>query len=156
MWNDSQCIPTICCPWGCSAYLSEANNVSFDFLVEIAMERPTQTYSVNSERLCTRAWRRDLFSKDTYHFMNPEWECLPSVMFISGKGPKILTCQYHNKCSRSEYIHMPTNPTRNISFESDNFVAPVMTVSRTMQSMKSEKLYKFVSSQQGDGKLYRN
>jgi hypothetical protein len=105
VWNDSQCIPTIRCPSGCSAYLSEVNDVSFDFLVETAMERMIQTYSVNSERLCTRAWWRDLFFKGTYHLMNPEWACLPFVMFISGKGPRILTCRYHNKRSQSEYSY---------------------------------------------------
>jgi hypothetical protein len=34
---------------------------------------------------------------------------------------------------------MPTNPNSKISFESDNSVAPVMTVSRTMQSMKARR-----------------
>ena len=92
VWNDSQSIPAIPCPWGCSVYLSEVNDVSFDLLVEIAMERSIQTYLTNNERSCTRGWRQDLFSKDVYHLMNLKWECLPSVMFVDGKGPRTLTC----------------------------------------------------------------
>ena len=42
--------------------------------------------------------------------LNPSWKVLPSIAFIEGKGPTVLTCREHDGGSKKAYIHPPRQP----------------------------------------------
>ena len=43
---------------------------------------------------------------DTMHLFNPlNWKVLPSIAFVEGMGPLILTCSEHNKGTNKMMIH---------------------------------------------------
>ncbi len=42
--------------------------------------------------------------------LNPSWKVLPSIAFIEGKGPHILTCRNHDGGCKKSYIHPPRQP----------------------------------------------
>jgi hypothetical protein len=53
--------------------------------------------------------------------------------------PFVLTCRYHSQDDHFDYYHMPSNPTGSVSFDSDNSVAEIVAVPRTMRSFQPNK-----------------
>ena len=52
-------------------------------------------------------------STDLYdvHLLNPSWKILPSISFVEGEGPKVMTCREHDNGTRYSYLHLPRIPS---------------------------------------------
>jgi hypothetical protein len=47
---------------------------------------------------------RDDSDEDSWIF-NPNWKILPSITFVKGKGPLVLTCKEHNGGTKQSMVH---------------------------------------------------
>ena len=48
---------------------------------------------------------REKGDNDRFLF-NPEWEVIPSIAYVEGKGQCILTCNSHNSGTKKLYVHL--------------------------------------------------
>ena len=134
-----QTVPYIRCPWGCSEFYSEANDVPFDHFVNHFLDEKVATYTPESEAKCAVGFRQDILEEPSPILGNPEWLCMCCLSFFGKKGPRILTCRYHSCRDQHYYIHPPSNPTGSVSLDADNGLSQVVAVPRTVRKFKANK-----------------
>ena len=58
--------------------------------------------------------REDYIREETSEYdnllLNPSWSVLPSVAFVEGRGPVVLTCNEHDGGTHKLYVHPPRQP----------------------------------------------
>lgn len=107
-------MPRILCPWGCTAYLHDYGYVSYDAVISRLFPAVefAGTIASASERARVYSCRSDYLSFEIdCHLYNPNWSVHPSVEFVSGKGPLLLTCDTHANGTTQQYFHLPKSST---------------------------------------------
>ena len=71
--------------------------------------------------------------------LNPSWSVRPSVAFIEGKGPVVLTCNEHNGGTHKLYVHPPRQPYHIIPSEKGDQLCHDVIKPRLIKPMKASK-----------------
>jgi hypothetical protein len=136
-WNRLAFLPFVRCPWGCSEFYHLTNDLPYDVLVAWALEEKIRKYSPASSSKWVTGIRNDFLSSKARLLGNLNWSCSPSVMFVKGKGPRLLCCSEHKSTSVLEYIHAPCNPTGVISITGSNQLAPIVPIPRVIKPIRA-------------------
>ena len=107
-------LPTVLCPWGCSEYPFKCGHMELDFMFQRHLLTCELSIVSDSKNFNLTISCRDDYVRfaDEYEvwLLNPDWKVLPSIAFVEGKGPCILTCRNHNGGTNKMYIHPPRQP----------------------------------------------
>ena len=136
-WEKHGSIPHVRCPWGCSEYLANTNHIPMDVFFEFVADKEILTHTPEKNKQCSVGFRKGVGNEKIELFGNKDWLCLPTIAVIHDE-PKILCCRYHSEKTKQRYIHPPSSPISNLSFEGDNSLAPVCAVPRTIKSFKAK------------------
>ena len=80
-------------------------------------------------------------SDDDYEdlLLNPAWKVLPSLAYVEGKGPEVLTCREHNKGTNKQYVHTPRQPYHIIPSEKGDQLCHAVVKTRLIKPMRAAK-----------------
>ena len=67
---------------------------------------------------------------------NPDWVIAPSISFINGKGPRVLTCMDHDGGTNKMYIH-PCRWKHNLSSNVPDQLCQTVVQPRILKPMKA-------------------
>ena len=107
---DRLLIPRVLCPWGCSAYFHDVGSVPYDAVINryFPFVEFAGTLSTRSQRAKVESARSDYLDLDIdMHLHNPNWSVHPTVEFVPGVGPVVLTCDSHDSGTVDKYFHLP-------------------------------------------------
>ena len=107
-------MPDILCPWGCTEYIHKPGYIESDLLFQRYLPKCKLVLSNNHLKCKFVESSRDDFIRfcnkyDNWLF-NPNWKIKPSIAFVKGKGPMILTCRNHDCGTEKIYLHPPSQP----------------------------------------------
>jgi len=68
---------------------------------------------------------------------NPDWPIMPSVAYIKGVGPRVLTCRHHDRGDCKRYLHPPRHPKGTLPSDWSDQIAPAVVVPRTIKSLRA-------------------
>ncbi len=108
-------IPSVLCPWGESEYIHKCGVFSYDALLQRHLPK-CYIQKHSTDKVCDSIYssREDYIRDNVDEYdellLNPSWKVLPSIAFIEGKGPHILTCRNHDGGCKKSYIHPPRQP----------------------------------------------
>ena len=108
-------IPSVLCPWGESEYIHMCGNISYDSVIQRYLPK-CYIHKHCQDKACEKVYSsrpdyiRDEMDEYDMFLLNPSWKVLPSIAFIEGKGPTVLTCREHDGGSKKAYIHPPRQP----------------------------------------------
>ena len=115
-------MPTILCPWGCTAYLHDGGSVSYDAIINqfFPFVDFAGSIATSCEKANVESARSDfLDTKLDMHLYNSEWTVHPSIEFVPGKGPVVLTCDTHKNGTAEKYFHLPKSDCCLPAYRSD-------------------------------------
>lgn len=69
--------------------------------------------------------------------LNPSWRVLPSIYFIEGKGPHVMTCREHDNGTSKLYIHPPRTPYHIIPSSKNDQLCHAVIKPRLIKPMKA-------------------
>ena len=75
-------------------------------------------------------------SEVDYWLFNPEWKVLPSIAFLEGKGPVVLTCKAHDGGTKLSMLH-PCRWQHNLSPHCADQIAQAVINPRVFKPMKA-------------------
>ena len=141
---DKHVIPTVLCPWGESEFLHTCGDVPFDSVLQRYM---TKCYfkKVSKDKDCGKIYssREDYIREEIEDYdnllLNPSWSVRPSVAFIEGKGPVVLTCNEHNGGTHKLYVHPPRQPYHIIPSEKGDQLCHAVIKPHLIKPMKASK-----------------
>jgi hypothetical protein len=87
-----------------------------------------KVYSKESQGKWICGMRNDFVFTETSILNNPDWSCMPSIMMVAGKGPRLLCCRHHDVQSKGNYLHVPRNPAGVVNIEASNQFPPAVPV----------------------------
>lgn len=104
-------MPTVKCPWGCTEMMHRSGILPLDVIYQRYLPKVTiKTMTSTTERLDRNvvSAREDFLMgngfEDSWYF-NPKWEVMPSISFVRGKGPCLMTCQPHHGGTKKYMVH---------------------------------------------------
>ena len=135
-------MPTVLCPWGESEYIHKCGKVPFDSILQrflpkciIKKSSPSIDYQkVDSSR---DDYVRESIDQYDVLLLNPSWRVLPSISFIEGKGPHVMTCREHDEGSKHFYIHPPRIPSHIIPSAKGDQLCHAVIKPRLIKPMKA-------------------
>lgn len=135
------CVPLVKCPWGCSEYYNLANNIALDIVFNSYLKDREKVRMISPSNLTRRlTGARSDFVKSAHPILyNPKWICCPSIAYIAGRGPVVLTCQEHHNGTTLKYIHVPSNPTGTLVSTASDQYAQVVVKSKTIAAVKPKR-----------------
>ena len=142
-WDKHCSLPFVHCPWGCSDFYHQCNDLPFDALVAWFVEESIVMYSARSDTYWTRGIRKDFLLCQVRILNNPEWICQASIVMTVTLGPRLLCCRHHSSKITYEYVHACRNPFGCISFEESNQIGSIVPIPRIIRPMKR---YQFCTS----------
>ena len=71
--------------------------------------------------------------------MNPSWKVLPSISFVEGKGPHIMTCREHDDGDKKSYIHPPRHPHHIIPSDKGDQLCHAVIKPRLIKPMRTSR-----------------
>jgi len=77
--------------------------------------------------------------EDDIWLLNPNWKVKPSIAFIDGLGPVVLTCRDHENGSRLKMIHTCRQPNHILPAKLSDQLCHAVIQSRTIKPVKSSK-----------------
>ena len=75
---------------------------------------------------------------DDFLLFNPEWKVMPSIAFVSGKGPVILTCKEHDNGTENLMIHT-CRWKHNLPSKNPDQLCQAVIQPRLLKPMKASK-----------------
>ena len=108
-------IPSVLCPWGESEYIHNCGKLAYDTVCQRYLLK-CHIKKINSDKLLEKVnSSRDDYIRESQEeydvlLLNPSWKVLPSIAFIEGKGPHVMTCREHDDGTTKSYIHPPRQP----------------------------------------------
>jgi hypothetical protein len=87
--------------------------------------------------------RNDFVFSETRILQNPDWLCMPSMVMVAGKVPRLLCCRHHDVQSKGNYLHVPRNPTGVVNIEASNQFSPGVPVVRML---RPKRAYQYCNS----------
>jgi hypothetical protein len=99
----------VLCPWGCCEFPHKAGNIQLDVVFQRYIQfSAVSLHSDKAVLLKVRNARNDFIGGERdCLLMNPEWEISPTIAYIEGIGPRVLTCCDHNGGCTKRYFHSP-------------------------------------------------
>jgi hypothetical protein len=99
----------VLCPWGCCEFPHKAGNIQLDVVLQRYIQfSAVSLHSDKAVLLKVRNARNDFIGGERdCLLMNPEWEISPTIAYIEGIGPRVLTCCDHNGGCTKRYFHSP-------------------------------------------------
>ena len=100
---------------------------------------------VHSDKGCEKVYStRDDYVRDSDEdyedlLLNPAWKVLPSLAYVEGKGPEVLTCREHNKGTNKQYVHTPRQPYHIIPSEKGDQLCHAVVKTRLIKPMRAAK-----------------
>ena len=94
-------VSTIKCPRGYSEFQHETGNLPLDVVFQRYLPKCLETMTSRNQRedMFVVSAREDCID-DTLDnacwLLNPKWKVRPSIAFIEGQGPCVLTCKAHD------------------------------------------------------------
>ena len=136
--------PTIKCPWGCSEFQHKVGYLSLDIVFQRILQKCSfkmfTKSNLNLEKNVVSIredYIREHDDEDMLLF-NPEWKILPSLAFVDGKGPMILTCNEHNGGTKLFMIH-PCRWQHNLPARRPDQLCQAVIQPRIIRPMKASK-----------------
>jgi len=134
-------IPTVLCPYGCSAFIHRTGSISIDLIFQRYLPSvELKKFISNKKYLSHVESTRDDYirMKDDYDkwLLNEKWAVLPSISFIDNV-PYVLTCDDHHKGTKLHIIHPPRQPLHNIPSKYSDQLCHCCIRSRTIKPLKS-------------------
>ena len=71
--------------------------------------------------------------------LNPNWKVKPSIAFVNGIGPVVLTCSDHNKGNTSLMIHPCRQPSHILPAELSDQLCHAVIKPRCIKPMKASQ-----------------
>jgi hypothetical protein len=108
-------MPTVLCPWGDAAFLNHVGTIALDLILALKVF-PSAPFKMMTKMTdiekVTNSWDGFLFRdrKPIYHLLNPDWEVIPSVMYVQGRGPCFATCPIHSGGNKQMQLFPPASP----------------------------------------------
>jgi len=139
---DSKLIPTIKCPWGCSEFIHKVGYVPLDTVFQRYLQKcDIKMISKNDMNDYLISAREDYIHEEGEEDMillNPEWKVLPSIAFVEGKGPFVLTCAEHDGGTKELYIH-PCRWKHNLCSKCPDQLCQAVVNPRLLKPVKASK-----------------
>ena len=137
--------PTIKCSWGCSEFHHKVGHLPLD----IVFQRILQQYSIKMFTKSNLGLEKNVISiredyirddndEKDYLFFNREWKIVPSLAFVNGKGPLILTCNEHNGGTKLFMVH-PCRWQHNLPARKPDQLCQAVMQPRILRPMKASK-----------------
>jgi hypothetical protein len=137
--------PSIKCPWGCSEFQHKVGYLPLDIMFQRLLQKTVikvytksrssfekRVISIREDYICDETDEQDCW------FFNPEWQILPSVSFVTGRGPVILTCNEHNNGTNLFMIH-PCRWQHNLSSKQPDQLCQAVIQPRIIKPIKASK-----------------
>ena len=108
-------LPLVLCPWGESDFIHKCGHVPYDMIVQRYLHK-VFINTLTPRQACQNLYSsREDYIRDSNSdyddlLFNTSWKVLPSISFVSGKGPCVLTCREHDGGTKKLYIHPPRQP----------------------------------------------
>ena len=137
-------IPSVLCPWGESEYIHKCGNIPYDIMVQRYLPK-CYIRKIHSDKMCEKVhsarddYVRDSLSDYNDLLLNPSWKVLPSLAFVEGKGPEVMTCRNHNSGTNKKYIHPPNQPFHILPSEKGDQLCHAVVKSRFIKPMRASK-----------------
>jgi len=130
-WTENP-VPCVHCPWGCSEYYHKAGGIALDHVIRkyLSSDVELQSFDVKGLNDAGRKKKNASFKFDRLLYgaradflsanvetcepkratiLDGGWERLAGL-YMSEKGPMVLTCQRHDGGDYQKYVHVPVNP----------------------------------------------
>jgi hypothetical protein len=140
------------CPFGCTSFLSKCGSVDFETII-IRYMSPYIDRQATSESISKRnqvkhdslvGARNDFLSHNGSWLPQPKSssididQSISRVFLMTRQGPRVATCEYHDKGSKHRYLHPPMNPaTGSLPSRTSSQLAHTVMVPRTVKSMRA-------------------
>ena len=104
-------MPIVKCPWGCSEFMHKVGYLPIDIVYQRYIQKCSIKMITKSDLNLNEniiSAREDyIYGDDTTNLIlfNPESKNLPSIAFVNGRGPLVLTCAEHDNGTKERYIH---------------------------------------------------
>ena len=112
-------LSNVLCPYGCSSFIYRHGNVSLDVMFQRYLQRIiiAKMFSNRIGFKYLLSTRDGYFRKDNDYDKwlfndDPMWSIRSSITFIEG-FPYVMTCDDHNKVTKSLFIHPPWSTKHN-------------------------------------------
>eukprot|EP00957_Ditylum_brightwellii_P092018 7005347-Ditylum_brightwellii.AAC.1 len=107
-------LPYILCPWGCTEFLHRSGYLPFDIVIQRYLCKCVLSLCCDKSKLHdVKHARKDYirFNGDyDIWLLNPFWKVKPSLCFVDGKGPLVLSCHDHDGGCQKMMIHPRRQP----------------------------------------------
>ena len=119
-------------------------NIPYDSLIQRYLPK-CYIHKHCQDRACEKVYSsrpdyiRDEIDDYVMLLLNPSWKVTPSIAFIDGKGPTVLTCREHHGGSKKAYIHPPRQPHHVIPSKSGDQLCHAVMNPRLIKPMKASK-----------------
>lgn len=111
-------MPNVLCPYGCSCFIHRHGVISLDLMLQRYLQKCIikKMYSNRNGFKSLESTREDFIRCDDDYdrwLLNddPMWAIRPSITFVDGV-PFVMTCDDHDKGSKSLFIHPPRSPSQ--------------------------------------------
>ncbi len=138
--------PTIKCPWGCSEFQHKVGYLPIDVIIQRLLQKAvikihTKIESGFEKRVLSI--REDYIrdedgDEQDFLLFNPEWAVVPSIAFVDGRGPMVLTCSDHNNGSNLFMIH-PCRWHHSLASNQPDQLCQAVIQPRTLKPIKASK-----------------
>ena len=137
--------PTVKCPWGCSEFQHKVGFLPVDIVIQRILQKTINKVHTKLEKgfekrvLSMREdYIRDEDDQEDFLLMNPEWPILPSLAFVDGRGPLILTCNDHNNGTNLFTVH-PCRWTHSLPSKQPDQLCQAVIQPRILKPVKASK-----------------
>lgn len=136
--------PSIKCPWGCSEFQHKVGYLPLDIIFQRILQKCSFNMFTNSNLNLQKnvvSIREDYIREhddEDMLFFNPEWKVLPSLAFVTGKGPMILTCNEHDGGTKLFMVH-PCRWKHNLPARKPDQLCQAVMQPRVLRPMKASK-----------------
>jgi hypothetical protein len=133
-------IPDISCPWGCTDYIHKSGTVEFDVILQRLLLKYNIPWATSKTFKNVVGIRDDYLREENDHdmwLMNPNWIIMPSLIITEGKGPRVMTCRFHNNGANGYMIHQCRQPNHIFPPKNADQLAHCVICPRTIKPMKN-------------------
>jgi hypothetical protein len=134
-------LPNILCPWGCTEFNHRCGYIGMDLIFQRFLPKSIIELMNESKNMINVISARDDYIRfdDDYDkwLLNPDWEVRPSISFVPGKGPVVLTCRDHMNGTKKLMIHPPRQPSHILPSSQPDQLCHAVVKPRIIRPMKS-------------------
>ena len=135
-------LPVIKCPWGCSEFMHKVGYLPMDIVFQKYLPRCClKLYSSPKLSALVVSAQEDYIREDGDYdrfLLNPEWQVIPSISFVEGKGPCVLTCNAHNGGTKKLFVH-PCRWKHTLPARKADQLSQVVVQPRILKPVKASK-----------------